>query len=155
MYEWRDPSFSLTFASNNIQNGVSLWLRQYRNLHKSELALGINNGHTFTSVCINPPAYLAWLVNQCVKNGVRFKRGVLAHIAEAADAHHLGKRADLVVNCTGLSSRSLGGVSDQKLYPGRGQVVLVRNDSSRMVAISGTDESPDEVAYVITRPTGR
>jgi glycine/D-amino acid oxidase-like deaminating enzyme len=33
---------------------------------------------------------------------------------------------DIVVNCTGLGAKDLGGVADQKMSPTRGQNVVVR-----------------------------
>jgi len=114
----------------------------------------MDGGTSFGSVCINPEIYLAWLVSQCLKNGVKFRRGDLKHIHQAARLHHSGQRAQLIVNCTGLGSLSLGGVQDRKLYPGRGQVVLVRNEPRAMVAVSGTDDGPDEAAYVMNRAAG-
>ena len=98
--------------------------------------------------------YLAWLVSQCRKNGVEFKRGVFKHVADAAEVHHSGKKADLVVNCTGLSSRSLGGVEDKTLYPGRGQIVVVRNTVGAMSSISGCDDGDDETVYTMMRAAG-
>lgn len=87
-------------------------------------------------------------------NGVVFKRGAFKHVADAAKAHHSQKKADLVVNCTGLSSKFLGGVCDDKLYPARGQVVVVRNDPGVMASVSGTDDGDDEVVYMMTRAAG-
>lgn len=78
----------------------------------------------------------------------------MGHISEAADLHYSGSRADVVVNCTGLSSRSLGGVMDTTLLPARGQIVLVRNDPGAMVGISGTDDGDDEATYIMTRAVG-
>lgn len=75
-------------------------------------------------------------------------------ISEAASLHHSGKRADLIVNCTGLSSLHLGGVEDKALYPARGQTVLVRNDPLVMATISGTDDGPDEATYIMHRAAG-
>lgn len=83
-----------------------------------------------------------------------FKRAVFKHIADAASVHHSGKKADLVVNCTGLSSRKLGGVEDQKLLPARGQIVVVRNDPGVMTSISGSDDADDEVCYIMMRAAG-
>lgn len=73
---------------------------------------------------------------------------------DAAAAHHTGQPADVVINCTGLSSKKLGGVRDDKLYPGRGQVVVVRNDPGVMLATSGTDDGEDELVYMMTRAAG-
>lgn len=105
-------------------------------------------------MCINTAVYLPWLVGQCVKNGASFKRAVFKHISDAAKAHHSGQKADVVVNCTGLSSKTLGGVNDQKLYPARGQIVVVRNDPGPMVSVSGTDDGEDEALYIMTRAAG-
>lgn len=58
------------------------------------------------------------------------------------------------MNCTGLSSKNLGGVLDDKLYPIRGQIVVVRNDPGPMLATSGTDDGEDEVLYIMTRAAG-
>lgn len=93
-------------------------------------------------------------MGQCRKNGVVFKRDVFKHVTDAARAHHSGAKADLVVNCTGLSSKTLGGVLDGKLYPARGQIVVVRNDSGAMVSLSGTDDEEGEVGYMMTRAAG-
>lgn len=75
-------------------------------------------------------------------------------MAQAANLHHSGSPADLVINCTGLSSLHLGGVEDTSLYPGRGQIVIVRNDPGRMYGVSGTDDGKEETTYVMTRGAG-
>ncbi|KAI1911066.1 D-amino acid oxidase [Ophidiomyces ophidiicola] len=127
----------------------------FRSLPKEQLPHGYDNGSCFTSVCLNAPVYLAWLVSQCRKNGVVFKRAVFKHIVDAASAHHSGQRADVVVNCTGLASKYLGGVEDAKMYPARGQVIVVRNEAPAMVSVSGTDDGPDEAGYIMMRAAGR
>lgn len=114
----------------------------------------MNGGTAFTSVCINTSLYLPWLTSQCLRLGVVVRRGIASHIADAAKLHHTGKPADLIVNCTGLSSLTLGGVEDRNLYPARGQIVLVRNDPDIMATSSGTDDGPDEAAYVMHRAAG-
>lgn len=68
--------------------------------------------------------------------------------------HHSGKRADVIVNASGLGSKDLGGVSDSTMAPIRGQIVLVENESEPMYNISGTDDGPDEVSYLMTRAVG-
>lgn len=114
----------------------------------------MDGGTSFTSVCINTSIYLPWLVSQCLKHGVVLKRGIVKHVADAADLHHSGKKADLIVNCTGLSSLFLGGVEDTNLYPARGQIVLVRNDPGIMATSSGTDDGDDEAVYIMHRAAG-
>ena len=97
--------------------------------------------------------YLPWLLGQCLKNGVKVRRGTVTHVSEAANFYQSGK-ADLVVNCTGLSSRFLGGVEDLKVYPVRGQLVIVRNQAPAMYALSGCDDGADETTYIMMRAAG-
>lgn len=59
-----------------------------------------------------------------------------------------------MVNCTGLSSRTLGGVEDKTLYPARGQLVVVRNTVGAMSSISGCDDGEDETSYTMMRADG-
>ncbi|KAI9045270.1 FAD-dependent oxidoreductase [Aspergillus affinis] len=126
----------------------------FQSIPSDQLAPGVDNTFIYTSVCINTAVYLPWLVGQCRQNGTVFKRGVLKHIAEAADAHHSGQKADLVINCTGLSSKKLGGVNDDTLHPARGQIVVVRNDPGAMFAGSAGDDAPDEGVYMMKRAAG-
>jgi D-amino-acid oxidase len=104
-------------------------------------------------VCINTAVYLPWILGQCVKAGVTIKRGILSHISEASSFHSTG-HADVVVNCTGLLASRLGGVMDSNVYPGRGQIVLVRNDPGVMLTVSGTDDGGDEATYIMQRAVG-
>jgi D-amino-acid oxidase len=136
--------FSGLFSTNPWFKNV---LTDYQQLPQSEVPSGIDSASVFTSVCINTAIYLPWLVSQCLKRGVVFKRGVLKHISEV--------KADLVINCTGLGALKLGGVQDTKMYPGRGQVVVVRNTSNmEMHTASGTDAGADELTYIMQRPAG-
>lgn len=137
---------------------VDPWFRDvvpdFQRVPLSALPPEIDNASTFTSVCINTAMYLPWLVGQCQKRGVVFKRAALNHITQAAKRHHLGFTADVVINCTDLASCTLGGVNDGKVYPIRGQIVMVRNDPGYMCSISGTDDGDDEVTYVMSRAAG-
>ncbi|KAK1823547.1 D-amino acid oxidase [Friedmanniomyces endolithicus] len=129
-------------------------LQKFRILPKSELPAGIDGGTAFTSVCFNTALYLPWLTSQCLKHGVTVRRGIVSHVAEAANLHHTSQRADLVVNCTGLASLRLGGVEDAAVYPARGQIVVVRNDPQVMASVSGTDDGSDEATYIMHRAAG-
>ncbi|KAK5705493.1 D-amino acid oxidase [Elasticomyces elasticus] len=126
----------------------------FRILPTDKLGSGIQSGTIFTSVCINTAIYLPWLLSQCVKNGVMFKRANLGDITDAFDLGAQGK-ADLIVNCTGLGASKLGGVRDTAVVPARGQIVLVRNENGgKMVNLSGTDDGDQEACYVMTRAVG-
>ena len=125
---------------------------QFRSLPKDSLGPGVDSATAFTSVCINTAIYLPWLVSQCLKNGVIFKRTVLKHISEAPSLST--QKADVVINCTGLMASKLGGVMDKSVVPARGQIVVVRNDAGKMMDVSGTDDGDDEACYIMTRAAG-
>jgi len=111
------------------------------------------SGCEWTSVCINPPLYLAWLVGQCRAAGAVLKRADLRHISEAAALGEGGGAADIVVNCTGLLASRLGGVADASVVPARGQTVLVRNALEPMLAFNDK-LVPGEVCYAMCRASG-
>lgn len=123
-------------------------------LPESEIPEGSDYGVKFTSVCINTAIYLPYLLGQCLKNGVKVERAILGHISEAASLHQSGKKADIIINCTGLLSSKLGGVMDKTVIPVRGQIVIVRNDPKVMFTISGTDDGADELCYIMQRAAG-
>jgi len=129
---------------------------QFREIPGSQLKTGTDSGIAFTSVCLNTAIYLPWIVSQCLKNGVVFKRQVFGHITDAAKVgvHHSGSAADLIVNCTGLLASKLGGVEDKTVVPARGQIVVVRNVAPAMFAVSGTDDSSEEACYIMSRAAG-
>ncbi|KAF4312090.1 FAD dependent oxidoreductase [Botryosphaeria dothidea] len=124
-------------------------------LPKDQLGPGITSANAFTSVCINTALYLPWLVGQCRAHNVQLRRGIVSHVADAAALHHSKQRADIVVNCTGLGALTLDGVRDDAMYPGRGQIVLVRNSTGGVMAsTSGTDDGEDEALYIMERADG-
>lgn len=43
---------------------------------------------------------------------------------------------------------------DTTVYPGRGQIVVVRNEPGAMYATSGTDDGSDEAMYIMQRAAG-
>lgn len=65
---------------------------------------------------------MQWLVRLFTQAGGKMKRATLIHVQ---DALKYCPDAQSIVNCTGLQARFLGGVKDEKVYPTRGQVVVV------------------------------
>lgn len=133
---------------------VVIFYLQFGLVPKDCLPPGIHSAYSFTSVCINTAIYLPWLVSQCLQAGVNFKRHIFAHVSEAANVHHSGKKADLIVNCTGLSASNLGGVEDKNMVPVRGQTVLVRNDPGIILHVDPIN-GKDELCYVMKRAAGK
>jgi D-amino-acid oxidase len=119
----------------------------------------VDSANSYNSFCINTALYLPYLESQCLANGVKFKRANLEALAPAANLHHSGNPAALIVNCTGLSVRNLAGLGpdgtgDKLVYPVRGQVVLVRNELDSMIELTASHAGTDEMTYVMTRAAG-
>ncbi|KAJ5146785.1 hypothetical protein N7526_000137 [Penicillium atrosanguineum] len=139
----------------DVVDDVSSPLVLCRGVPSEDLPRGIAAGTKFKTVCINPPLYLSWLVSECRRRGVIFKRQKIISITEAQDAQHpCGRATDIVVNATGLGSKSLKGVEDSTLFPARGQTVLVENDPGYMMAVTaGRDDR--KLGYCMTRAAVR
>ncbi|CAO2651468.1 Nn.00g040380.m01.CDS01 [Neocucurbitaria sp. VM-36] len=125
------------------------------------------HGHAFTSIALNPSAYLSYLRTQALKLGAEFIEAILPTCSSVSQSvayalefhnnntHTLGQhskstsRPTVVVNCTGLGAKPLCG--DQGLYPIRGQTLIARISPSPSQEILLWD-GPSEVTYVVPRP---
>ena len=106
-------------------NLMSRYHPKFRWLSESELPFGIAHGANFTAILIDTPFYLAYLVSRFLSNSGQLHRvSTLPTLSSALSAHPSLLDAQLLVNCTGLGSRSL--VNDRKTFPTRGQLVIVR-----------------------------
>ncbi|KAJ2655646.1 hypothetical protein IWW48_005422 [Coemansia sp. RSA 1200] len=116
---------------------------------------GVIYGIEYTTLVIDVPKYLVYLVNRLATQGVHIIERRINDISEAVE---LGTESNgalqlpnpIVVNCTGIGSLILGGVNDKKLYPIRGQTLLVRaQDAKRTITRVGKP-----LSYVIPRCDG-
>jgi D-amino-acid oxidase len=99
---------------------------------------GYADGWSFVSPVAEMPVYLRHLAARLTTAGGILTRMALGGLPAPRDA--------VVVNCAGLANRSL--VGDDKLYPVRGQVVLLRQVGVDRVWLDG---SGDEITYVVPR----
>jgi D-amino-acid oxidase len=74
-----------------------------------------------SKVSINPPTYLDYLLNTFISLGGTMQRASLSHLNEC-----IKDDTDVVINCSGIHARTLGGVEDSDVYPARGQIVIVQ-----------------------------
>ncbi|KAJ5204989.1 uncharacterized protein N7498_005868 [Penicillium cinerascens] len=130
------------------------WKEVCRVVRSEELPPGIAAATKFKTACINPALYLPYLVSECRRRGVIFRRQKVGNISDAQEVcHPNGKITDILVNATGLGSKTLKGVEDSTLFPVRGQAVLVENDPGYMMAVtSGRDGK--RLGYCMTRAAG-
>lgn len=100
---------------------------QFRYLEENELLHGATFGVSYTTLTIDSPVYLNFLLARFLSRGGRIQRAALQHLAQAAEgAYSGGAVPDALVVCAGLGTRALGGVEDTGMYPIRGQTVLLR-----------------------------
>ncbi|KAI8144781.1 hypothetical protein BJV82DRAFT_643977 [Fennellomyces sp. T-0311] len=114
-----------------------------------ELPPNAKVGHRYTTVVVNAPHYLQWLLHQFKSAGGAVVRRTLMHICDAFDLDEVS--VDAVVNCTGLGARYLEGVNDTSVYPTRGQTVIVH---APHVKETITFLGKDQITYIIPRSDG-
>ncbi|PFH47707.1 hypothetical protein AMATHDRAFT_67038 [Amanita thiersii Skay4041] len=129
---------------------------------------GAKVGTTFTSVTIDTPRYLSYLLSRFLAAGGTIIRASIQHVDQlvqgngtlvsaAAQRTSLGTpraQRDLpaaVIICAGIGARSLGGVEDTTVYPVRGQTVILR---APWVNRGRTLMEEGRIAYVIPRRSG-
>jgi len=129
----------------------------FRRLSETELIPGTVLGVSFTTVTIDVPIYLNYLLTQFLANGGRILRGSVQHINQIIEGGtslfnggHVNP-PDAVVVAVGLGARSLGGVEDKAMYPVRGQTVVIR---APWVRFGRTDHSESGLTYIIPRRSG-
>ncbi|CED84920.1 D-aspartate oxidase [Phaffia rhodozyma] len=127
-------------------------VEDFRVIPKEELPEGVKSGCASTILSLAPATYLPWLEDQLRLAGVKLIRRRVESISEAANGMPGVAKADVVVNCTGLGAKSLGGVLDQDVEPIRGQVCLVR--APHVKTDMGIKGYTDGSCYIIPRPDG-
>jgi hypothetical protein len=97
------------------------------------------------SVVIDPPIHLKYLQTDVEALGGKIIRREVASVQELYDSY---PDSSIIINASGLGSRDIQGIKDDKVFPDRGQNVLV--------STSNTDETyyraGEEYTYVIPRP---
>ncbi|KAG0368125.1 hypothetical protein BC939DRAFT_486296 [Gamsiella multidivaricata] len=141
-------------------------LKDYRHISKSELPPGMDFGITYRTVAMNAPKYLLYLQEQVLARGGTIERLTVSSLKAVAQIPHgtgTDARPDIIVNCSGLGSRNLGGVLDHQMFPTRGQIVVVKvPDELWPIAKNFTMERYAEgaamgvgtITYVIPRDNG-
>ena len=78
------------------------------------------------AVSVNAPKYLLYLQEKVLALGAIINHGTVPSLKALAQIPHGSSKADVIVNCSGLGSRQLGGVLDHQMFPTRGQIVIVK-----------------------------
>ncbi|KAH8556840.1 hypothetical protein BGW37DRAFT_474423 [Umbelopsis sp. PMI_123] len=146
----RVPSYM--YFDEKTDDTVNPWWKDvvpdFKRIPQEELPGSAAVGLSHTTVCINTPHYLKWLLSEFTALGGKVRKQFLRHIQDAADED--GSTA-AIVNCTGLQARHLGGVEDKKVFATRGQTVLVHAPHFKKIL---THQGKDYVTYIIPRSNG-
>ena len=110
----------------------------------------IASGVSFTTITVDVPTHLASLLSAFKARGGRTIRATLpTKHGFAAALRHASELVDdetyAFINATGLGARDL--VPDNKMYPTRGQTIVVRGEAKRV----STFEGIGTIRYVIPR----
>ncbi|KAJ7637045.1 D-amino-acid oxidase [Roridomyces roridus] len=105
----------------------------YQSIPASDLPPDVAEGISFTTLTIDSPVYLNYLLSRFLAAGGSIVRGTVQHIAQVVEGGagiFSGRKClsspSAVMVCVGLGARTLGGVEDKEVYPIRGQTVLLR-----------------------------
>ncbi|ORZ35468.1 hypothetical protein BCR44DRAFT_1528954, partial [Catenaria anguillulae PL171] len=111
-----EDAFKLPWFKDDVED--------FKLMDKELLPPTCDKGFSYMAYSFNTPRYLGWLSRLFRRLGGKLVVKEVIHIDEA---YRLGKSSHtIVVNCTGLGARTLGGVEDKAVYPTRGQIVIVR-----------------------------
>ncbi|CAL1708766.1 unnamed protein product [Somion occarium] len=110
------------------------WMPDFKKLSQDSLIPNAVTGASFTTLTIDTPAYLNYLLSRFLSRGGQIVRAPIQHINQIIEGgpnvfspSWAGKtQVDALVVCPGLGARTLGGVEDKDVYPVRGQVVILR-----------------------------
>ncbi|KAF8067739.1 D-amino-acid oxidase [Lyophyllum atratum] len=142
------------------QPDVLEMMPDYRILPDDTWPINAVHGIGFTTVTIDTPVYLKYLMARFIASGGSVVLGSIQHVDQlveggvyAVDSQVGGPAPpDAVVVCAGLGARTLGGVEDGDVYPVRGQTVLLR---APWVRFGRTVSSVDGTwTYVMPRRSG-
>lgn len=133
-----------TYPGDEKIDSLKAYLKDFKVISKSDLPAGVQFGITFTTWNFNCPVFLSNFKNYLVKLGVVFIQRELTHISQAYLPY-----TKVVMNCSGIGAFSLNGVKDDKVYPTRGQVVVIKAPHIQQNKMRWGD---DYATYIIPRP---
>ncbi|KAJ7484471.1 D-amino-acid oxidase [Mycena latifolia] len=158
--------FTQTDGQDEIKH-FSQFYSDFHSINASELPEGVADGGKFTTICMDVPNYLPYLMERFFQAGGLAFRITVSSLSslisvkdrpafEAFPPTSTGSppfsEPAAVINCTGLGALSLGDVLDTDVYPTRGETILIRApwvDHSMTYFFKNGDYS-----YIIPRKSG-
>ncbi|KAF2658957.1 nucleotide-binding domain-containing protein [Lophiostoma macrostomum CBS 122681] len=142
-------------------------VRDYQTTPSSSLAPGTQHGTTYTSIMINAPMYLSYLLQTAQSLGVQTIRAALPSNSDLSESLHIARKIisehhnggiSAFVNATGICARTF--VPDPAINPVRGHTVTVIGEAKQITTIeapSSADPSSNSsestpIMYILPRP---
>lgn len=129
-------------------DSLKSYVKDFKVLSSDELPKDdprIHAGLKYTTYSFYVPKYLQRMYEHLQSVGVTFKRQKLNNLNQA----WLTFFTKVVFNCTGLGAKELDGVKDTKVYPTRGQIVVI---DAPHVQVNMCKWVRDSATYIIPRP---
>jgi D-amino-acid oxidase len=121
-------------------------------------ALGLCDAYGHLAPMVDTDLYMTWLFGEVARAGARIiKRKLPGRLLEQRAALEREYGAGAIVNCTGLGAAELTG---ERMYPLRGALIRVRNDGSRIPAVTeahcvSRDDASKERGFIFIVPRGQ
>lgn len=142
-------------------------MQSYEEVPKESLAPGIEHGDKYTSIMINVPMYLSYLLGKARSLGATDIRASLPHNSNLSETlkaaqevlHSHIKNQNIpsihaFINATGISALTL--VPDPTVYPIRGQTITVAGEANQITTIaaypSKLTPTSTPIMYILPRP---
>ncbi|NOS67090.1 MAG: FAD-binding oxidoreductase [Candidatus Peribacteraceae bacterium] len=122
------------------------WARvvaDFRHAKRSDLPQEFVSAYLLTVPVAMTRYYLEYMLQKNVARGAKIEAKHVDDIQEALDQY------DVVVNCTGMGARDLGGAKDDKMLAVRGDLVRIKNPGN--ISDILMDEDNPKVTYICPR----
>lgn len=114
-------------------------------MNPDEYPRGFFCAWAYQTLVIDPTRHMPYLGKQITALGGRFMRQRVESLRELYD---MFPNADVFINASGLGSKTLADVQDDRCFPERGQNVFLRTDQCHTLYF----RNGSEYTYVIPRP---
>ncbi|KKK20830.1 hypothetical protein P175DRAFT_0426254 [Aspergillus ochraceoroseus IBT 24754] len=127
----------------------SIWgktvLSKFRDLNPDEYPPNFNCGWAYESVVTDPTHHMPYLREKILALGGQFIR---KRVASLSELYTLFPESRIFINASGVGSKTLHDVQDDKCFPERGQNVFFRTSNCNTMYF----RNGKEYTYVIPRP---
>ncbi|KAJ7089309.1 D-aspartate oxidase [Mycena belliarum] len=151
---------TMTPEIQNQFNHICQFYPDSRSLDAGELPKNVVAGVTFTTICVDVPRYLPYLMERFLRAGGKACRAKVSSLSSliSESYHHptiprsSNPKSAAVINCTGLGALSLGDVLDTDVFPTRGETLIIRAPWVHH-GMTYYNENGD-ISYIIPRQSG-